>query len=206
MSHSAEVYRMFRVFKTLFEMLYDRGYLVKDQDLELTVERFKNDRCLLEGEGDQAQFRLKARSSLWLLHRKPGGDKEGVFVFFPDEPKMGVKPVRQYHDKMIEEKVSRAIVVTQQNPTPFAKQVLRACHAGRAWPGRCSMAGGLDARGSRKRRAGGWGVSSCVDPEQGQPMVSHFRPSPNVCWATKCTTSRRGTFSEMVFRVPVHGP
>ena len=42
-----QVYRMYRVFKTIFEMLSDRGYLVKDQDLELTVDRFKQERCML---------------------------------------------------------------------------------------------------------------------------------------------------------------
>uniref|UniRef100_A0A7S1N9M2 DNA-directed RNA polymerases I, II, and III subunit RPABC1 n=1 Tax=Eutreptiella gymnastica TaxID=73025 RepID=A0A7S1N9M2_9EUGL len=129
MSHSAEVYRMFRVFKTLFEMLHDRGYAVQDQDLNLTVDRFKRERCLLEGDGDQAQHRLKARSSLWLLHRKLTTG-EGIFVFFPEDPKMGVKPIRAYHDRMVEEKITRAIVVTQQNPTPFAKQAMQALTAG----------------------------------------------------------------------------
>lgn len=120
---------MYRVFKTLFEMLHDRGYLVKDEDLDLSAERFKHERCVLEGEGDQAQYRLKPRSSLWLLHRKPGADNEGIFVFFPDEAKMGVKPIRQFHDRMVEENVKRAIIVTQQPATPFARQAMAALTA-----------------------------------------------------------------------------
>eukprot|EP00667_Euglena_gracilis_P021291 EG_transcript_23275 len=129
MSHSQEVYSIFRVFKTLFEMLHDRGYLVTSEDLQLTVERFKQEKCILEGEGDQAQFRLKPRNSLWLLHRKLSDTSDGIFVFFPDEVKMGVKPIRQYHDRMVEEKIKRAIVVTQQAPTPFAKQAMAALTA-----------------------------------------------------------------------------
>lgn len=42
-----QVYRMYRVFKTLFEMLHDRGYLVKDEDLDLSAERFKHECCVL---------------------------------------------------------------------------------------------------------------------------------------------------------------
>lgn len=41
-----QVYSIFRVFKTLFEMLHDRGYLVTSEDLQLTVERFKQEKCM----------------------------------------------------------------------------------------------------------------------------------------------------------------
>ena len=117
---------MFRVFKTLFEMLYDRGYLVRDQDLDLTFERFRSERCLLQDDGVETLVQLKPRRDLWLLHRKPSAERDGIFVFFPEEPKMGVRSIKGFHDKMVLEKVARAIVVTQQPPTSFAKQAMQA--------------------------------------------------------------------------------
>jgi len=46
-----------------------------------------------------------------------------MFVFFPDEPKVGIKTIKSYCQRMQEENISRAIIVVQQGMTPSAKQV-----------------------------------------------------------------------------------
>jgi hypothetical protein len=45
-------------------------------------------------------------------------------VFFPDEPKVGVKTIKMLAERMRNEGVQRAVMVTQANMTPFAKQCL----------------------------------------------------------------------------------
>ena len=57
--------------------------------------------------------------------RPPQDDPtEQVFVFFPEEPKVGVKTIKTLAERMRNEGVQRAIMVTQANMTPFAKQCL----------------------------------------------------------------------------------
>jgi DNA-directed RNA polymerase I, II, and III subunit RPABC1 len=47
-----------------------------------------------------------------------------MFVFFPEEPKVGIKTIKQYCQRMQEKNISRAIIVVQTGMTPSAKQSL----------------------------------------------------------------------------------
>ncbi|CAM9815112.1 unnamed protein product [Ectocarpus fasciculatus] len=48
-----------------------------------------------------------------------------IFVFFPDDEKVGVKPIRSYSEKMLEEEVKRAIIVIKGGITPFARSAIQ---------------------------------------------------------------------------------
>lgn len=48
-----------------------------------------------------------------------------LFVFFPEDLKVGVKIIKTYAERMRSEGVSRAIMVTIANVTPFARQCLQ---------------------------------------------------------------------------------
>lgn len=48
-----------------------------------------------------------------------------IFVFYPDEVKVGVKTIKQLAERMRNEGVQRAVMVVQTNMTPFAKQCLQ---------------------------------------------------------------------------------
>jgi hypothetical protein len=53
-----------------------------------------------------------------------GAGLRQIFVFFPDEPKVGVKTIKQYAQMMKDENVTRAVLVVQVNLTPHARQSL----------------------------------------------------------------------------------
>lgn len=46
-----------------------------------------------------------------------------MFVFFPEEPKVGIKTIKTYCTRMQEDNIHRAIIVVQTGMTPSAKQV-----------------------------------------------------------------------------------
>lgn len=48
-----------------------------------------------------------------------------MFVFFPEDLKVGVKTIKTYAERMRSEGVGRAMMVTVANITPFARQCLQ---------------------------------------------------------------------------------
>ena len=65
----------------------------------------------------------------WWTHiknKKEKADDENnqLFVFFPEDEKVGVKPIKILTDRMKDENVSNAILVLRGDITPFAKQAV----------------------------------------------------------------------------------
>ena len=67
--------------------------------------------------------RKPARSDLIVLVAHNDDPTDQMFVFFPDEPKIGIKTIKTYCQRMQEENITRAVIVVQLGMTPSAKQV-----------------------------------------------------------------------------------
>lgn len=50
---------------------------------------------------------------------------EQIYVFFPNDEKVGMKHIKKYVELMKAESVPRAMLVLQLNLTPFAKSYLQ---------------------------------------------------------------------------------
>jgi DNA-directed RNA polymerase I, II, and III subunit RPABC1 len=109
-----ETSNMFRVRKTCLKMLSKRGYIVPDNELNSTLEQF------LVKFGEKP-----TREALSILVEKPDDPTDQIFVFFPEDEKVGVKPIKTYCQRMKEENVQRAIIVVKINLTPFAKTAVK---------------------------------------------------------------------------------
>ncbi|GAB4834535.1 DNA-directed RNA polymerases II and IV subunit 5A [Ancistrocladus abbreviatus] len=108
-----EVTRLHRIRKTLMQMLNDRGYIVADFEINMTKEQF------IHKYGENVK-----REDLTINKHKRNDSSDQIYVFFPEEPKVGVKTMKTYTNRMKSENVSRAILVVQQNLTPFARTCL----------------------------------------------------------------------------------
>jgi len=95
-------------------MLEKRGYIVPEEDLTMTTDEFKT----RFGE-------TPSREGLSILVEKADDSSEQLFVFFPEDEKVGVKPIKTYCERMKAENVLRAIIVVKISLTPFAKQAIR---------------------------------------------------------------------------------
>uniref|UniRef100_A0A8R1EN47 DNA-directed RNA polymerases I, II, and III subunit RPABC1 n=1 Tax=Caenorhabditis japonica TaxID=281687 RepID=A0A8R1EN47_CAEJA len=97
-----ETYRLWRIRKTVLQMVHDRGYLV--------------------AQDEPAVRKKPARSDLTILVAHNDDPADQMFVFFPEDTKIGIKTIKAICQQMQEQNISRAIIVVQIGMTPSAKQ------------------------------------------------------------------------------------
>lgn len=112
---NADFYTLWRVRHTVLQMCHDRGYLITQDELDETFEQFKQFHNGIKPE----------RSDLTVLCAHHNNINDKIFVFFPEEPKIGIKTVTHYGDKMQAEDVHRAIIIVRIGLTPSAKEGIR---------------------------------------------------------------------------------
>ncbi|EPQ08066.1 DNA-directed RNA polymerases I, II, and III subunit RPABC1 [Myotis brandtii] len=100
------------------KLCHDRGYLVTQDELDQTLEEFKAQ------FGDKPSEGRPRRTDLTVLVAHNDDPTDQMFVFFPEEPKVGIKTIKVYCQRMQEENITRALIVVQQGMTPSAKQSL----------------------------------------------------------------------------------
>ena len=81
---SKPAYDLLRCRRTIHEMLRDRGYLVDQSDIDMPEDDFK------EKYGEAPM-----REQLTVLVQQREDPTQQVFVFWPQDPKVGVKPIKR---------------------------------------------------------------------------------------------------------------
>lgn len=113
----AEVTRLYRVRRTVLEMLRDRGYVISDtstEDLGKTAAEFENN---FTASG-------YSRESLTMFKQRRNNAADQIYVFFPRDVKLGKAAVDEYKRRLMNEGVSRAIIVLQGPMTPSANKAV----------------------------------------------------------------------------------
>eukprot|EP00953_Heterococcus_sp_UTEX-ZZ885_P030186 15966-Heterococcus_DN1.PRE.1 len=102
--------KLFRIRKTVLKMLAKRGYNVSGKSVDMTTDEF------MDLFGDNP-----SREEMTILVEHSEAQEDQMFVFFPEDEKVGVKPIRTYGDRMREQGVSKCIIVVRGGMTPFAR-------------------------------------------------------------------------------------
>ena len=118
MDDEQEIYKLWRIRKTVLQLCHDRGYIVTSDELEQTLDQFK------QTYGDKPSQGEPSRAKLIVLVSHNDDPTDELYVFFPDEPKVGQKTIEAYLKKIEEEEITRAIIVVSQGMSPKARQVM----------------------------------------------------------------------------------
>ncbi|PNY08014.1 DNA-directed RNA polymerases I, II, and III subunit RPABC1 [Trifolium pratense] len=108
-----EMTRLYRIRKTVMEMLRDRGYLVGDFEVNMSKDEFR------EKYGENMK-----REDLVINKAKKNKPSDQIYVLFPEEVKVGIHVLRTYINRMKSENVYRAILVCQSSLTTQSKNFI----------------------------------------------------------------------------------
>lgn len=111
-----ETTRLWRVYKTVHQLLHDRGYVVSQSQLDRTLSEF------IRTYGTDGS--VVDRAALTVLVQKRDNPSDQMFVFFPEDTSVGVKPIRGYIERMNEQGVFKAILVVRQSMTSSAAKIM----------------------------------------------------------------------------------
>ena len=117
MDDENETERLWKIRKTILQLCNDRGYLVTSDELEQTLDQFK------QTYGERPSQGEPSRNKLLVLVSHNDDPANQMYVFFPDDKKIGQKTIEAYVKKMEEEDITRAIIVVSEGLTPSAKKV-----------------------------------------------------------------------------------
>ena len=115
---------IYRVRRTVLQMLKDRGYVVSEKKLNQSKKEFKETyNCSRES----LNMLVNKRRTMGEEETTGAGEAEKIFVLFPDQEKFNVEGVNKIALMMLSNNVSDAIVVIK-GQTMVSRRVSTSTH------------------------------------------------------------------------------
>ncbi|CAF4717344.1 unnamed protein product, partial [Rotaria sp. Silwood2] len=118
MDDESLIYNLWRIRRTVLQMCHDRGYLVSQDELDQTLDQFK------DTYGDKPSENKPARSHLNVVVAHNDDPTNTLIARFSDQEKNGVKEIKEYCKKMEDEHLTSTILIVQKGLTPMARDVI----------------------------------------------------------------------------------
>ncbi|KAL4895789.1 DNA-directed RNA polymerases I, II, and III subunit RPABC1 [Aspergillus ambiguus] len=130
-----EMTRLWRTWRTVFEMLQDRGYEVTEEEVQISLDDFKQKYSDPLGYPDRAKMKIQARPTEAMQVKYTPLTKQGqppapadcgtIYVeFCPDSSGVGTKQVRTFNHTVDEHNFHTGIFITQTPISPSAVRLL----------------------------------------------------------------------------------
>ncbi|KAF7307431.1 DNA-directed RNA polymerase RPB5 subunit [Mycena indigotica] len=117
MSEQDESARLWKVNRTIHELVKDRGFQVSDDEINMDLAFFR-EHFTTNGAVDRNRlhFYTNARTDA----------KDQIFIFFSDERNVGVKTMRKLLSILEEKTISRGVIIFPLTMTSAARKVITA--------------------------------------------------------------------------------
>lgn len=116
------VSRLWRTFKTIKEMVRERGYFITQEDIDLSLEDFKAKYCDSMGRPERSRISFQANPTEESIDKFP--EMGSLWVEFCDEPSVGVKTMKNFVIHIQEKGYLTGIFLYQNNITPSAMKLV----------------------------------------------------------------------------------
>ncbi|CCA68877.1 probable 25 kD subunit of DNA-directed RNA polymerases I, II and III [Serendipita indica DSM 11827] len=110
------VSRLWKVNRTIHELVRDRGYAVADEEINMTLDEFKQQFARAGSVVDRASLGFWAH-----LRNDPA---TSIYVYFCDERSVGVQHMKKLLGILDEKNIVRGIIIYPNVLTPAARKVL----------------------------------------------------------------------------------
>ncbi|EDO19281.1 hypothetical protein Kpol_1036p23 [Vanderwaltozyma polyspora DSM 70294] len=114
--------RLWRTFRTVKEMVRDRGYFIAQEEIDLSLEDFKAKYCDSMGRPQRKMMSFQANPTEETMEKFP--TMSSLWVEFCDEPSVGVKTMKNFVIHIQEKNYQTGIFVYQTNVTPSAMKLV----------------------------------------------------------------------------------
>ncbi|ORY79928.1 DNA-directed RNA polymerase I [Protomyces lactucae-debilis] len=116
MSDDRNIIRTYRVWKTVHQLVHDRGYDMAQEELDLSIDQFKQTYCP-SGLVDKTLMSFYARA--------PEEKKLGqLYVAFCKESSVGIAAMRQFVQTLSENNHKVGIFIYEKSMTPSANKIV----------------------------------------------------------------------------------
>lgn len=116
------VRKLWRTFRTVKEMVKDRGYFIAQEEIELSLEDFKSKYCDGMGKPQRKMMSFQSNPTEEAIGKFP--NLGSLWVEFCDEPSVGVKTMKNFVIHIQENNYQTGIFVYQTNVTPSAMKLV----------------------------------------------------------------------------------
>ncbi|XJO75644.1 hypothetical protein BDV3_006289 [Batrachochytrium dendrobatidis] len=116
MDEDREVSKLWRVYRTIHEMVSHRGYLVSKAELEMSLDDFRY---------TYTKGGIIDRQGLTFLVQHSSSENDQLLVFFTDDDSVGIKPIKKICERMISQSIMKGILIYKKSLTPSANKVVQ---------------------------------------------------------------------------------